>query len=441
MELELKCSDTGDYKTIDYLRPSRSLQRFTLIKRLSIPQGVLINSTPYECSPLHPFEALPPNVEYLNVADPTTAMIQWISGVLDDRSKLRSLKGISLDFDNDPKQRVKDYKEAGVQIFGRLLEAGISVHFENAIMLDASNMEPITGDRKAYFEDLRKNHIPQFLFRTWSSNSGGGSEHATNSVKEIIPHGFMKKASGSGFYDKPESELYKMVQDHYDTESVFTSEFSSWTGSLHLALCYAGSIEEEYGPHVAIMDTHQLDGDVLVWHVPHLFKPDGLHEYLAHGPIRGIGYKAVSYKTLMSAGLAQIFPELLETDLDDWGMSLRDQMFNGPPIPLPKDNIEKSDEMKQIQSIANLYGHLYLPVATSLMCLRLRPWLGSRAEGEVALDKIANLFANTKPAKDISRGNWLCEGVVLTESPMGPHNFPDVRQWIKLLRAISERTD
>ncbi|KAI4931591.1 hypothetical protein J4E85_004185 [Alternaria conjuncta] len=264
-------------------------------------------------------------------------------------------------------------------------------------------MEPITGDRKAYFEDLRKNHIPQFLFRTWSSNSGGGSEHATNSVKEIIPHGFMKKASGSGFYDKPE--------------------------------------KEEYGPHVAIMDTHQLDGDVLVWHVPHLFKPDGLHEYLAHGPIRGIKYKAVSYKTSMLAGLAQIFPELLETDLDDWGMSLRDQMFNGPPIPLPKDNIEKSDEMKQIRLIANLYGYLYLLVATSLMCLRLRPWLGSRAEGEVALDKVANLFANTKPAKDISRGNWLCEGVVLTESPMGPHNFPDVRQWIKLLRAISERTD
>ncbi|KAI4634126.1 uncharacterized protein J4E87_001296 [Alternaria ethzedia] len=308
-------------------------------------------------------------------------------------------------------------------------------------MLDASNMEPITGDRKAYFEDFRKNHIPQFLFRTWSSNSSGGSEHATNSVKEIIPHGFMKKASGSGFYDKPESELFKMVRDHYDTESVFTSEFSSWTASLHLALCYAGSIEEEYGPHVAIMDTHQLDGDVLVWHVPHLFKPDGLHEYLAHGPIRGIGYKAVSYKTLMSAGLAQIFPELSETDLADWGMSLRDQMFNGPPIPLPTDNIEKSDEMKQIRSIANLYGRLYLPVATSLMCLRLRPWLGSRAEGEVALDKVANLFANTKPAKGISRGNWLCEGVVLTESPMGPHNFPDVRQWIKLLRAISERTD
>ncbi|KAI4680614.1 uncharacterized protein J4E84_007752 [Alternaria hordeiaustralica] len=130
-ELELKCSDTGDSKQIDYLRPSRSLQRFTLIKRLSIPQSVLINSTPYECSPLHPFEALPPNVEYLDVADPTTAVIEWISGVLDDRSKLRSLKRISLDFDNDPKQRVKDYKEAGVEIFGRLLEAGISVHFEN----------------------------------------------------------------------------------------------------------------------------------------------------------------------------------------------------------------------------------------------------------------------------------------------------------------------
>ncbi|KAH6864823.1 hypothetical protein BKA58DRAFT_442897 [Alternaria rosae] len=247
-------------------------------------------------------------------------------------------------------------------------------------MLEASNIEPIMGARKAYFEDLRKNHIPQFIFRTWSSKSGGGPEHASNSVKEIIPHGFMKQTSGSGFYEKPENELRAMVRDHFHTESIFTSDFSSWTGSLHLALCYAESIDEEHDPHVAIMDKHGLD------------------EMSSSGMFRTcIGYKAVSYKTLMSAGLAQILPELLENDLTDWGMSLRDQMFNGPSILFPMDNIEQSDEMKQVRAIAYLHGHLYVPLATSSICPRPRSWLRSRAEGKATLDKIANLFANTKP--------------------------------------------
>ncbi|KAI4947457.1 hypothetical protein J4E91_006811 [Alternaria rosae] len=230
-------------------------------------------------------------------------------------------------------------------------------------MLEASNIEPIMGARKAYFE---------------------GPEHASNSVKEIIPHGFMKQTSGSGFYEKPENELRAMVRDHFHTESIFTSDFSSWTGSLHLALCYAESIDEEHDPHVAIMDTHGLD------------------EMSSSGMFRTcIGYKAVSYKTLTSAGLAQILPELMENDLTDWGMSLRDQMFNGPSILFPMDNIEQSDEMKQVRAIAylygHLYGHLYVPLATSSICPRPRSWLRSRAEGKAALDKIANLFANTKP--------------------------------------------
>lgn len=130
-ELELKYSDNGDSKEIDYPGPSLSLHHFTQLKRLSIPQGLLINSTSVDCPSHDLFDALPPNLEYLNVADPTTTVIQWISGVLDDSNKLRSLDRISLDFDNDAKQRARDYEEAGVGSSGRLLEAGMSVHFEN----------------------------------------------------------------------------------------------------------------------------------------------------------------------------------------------------------------------------------------------------------------------------------------------------------------------
>ena len=293
--------------------------------------------------------------------------------------------------------------------------------------------------------DLRKSNVPQFLFRTWSSKSGGGPEHTTNSVKEIIPHGFMKKASGRGFYEKPENELYRMVAMHFDNDNSpwFSSEFSSWTGSLHLALYYARSIDEQHDPHVAVIDTRQLDGEVLVWHVPHLYYEGGLHEYMAHGSIRGIGYKAVSYKTLMSAGLANVFPELgvVEGDELDFGIDLRKQMFNEPPIPFPEDELENSDEIKQIRKIADLYDHLSLPVATSLICLRPRPWVRSQPEGWAALEQAAKLFAGAELLRDFERGNWLREGVVLTESPMDSMTFPDVRQWIELLRAICERAE
>ncbi|KAI4644356.1 hypothetical protein J4E93_006257 [Alternaria ventricosa] len=297
-------------------------------------------------------------------------------------------------------------------------------------MLEVSNIEPITGVRRAYFEDLRKNNVPQFLFRTWSSKSGGGPEHATNSVKEIIPHGFMERASGSGFYEKAESELYKMVAMHFsnDNSPWFSSEFSSWTGSLHLALYYARSIDEQHDPHVAVIDTRQLDEEVLVWHVPHLYYEGGLHEYMAHGPIRGIGYKAVSYKALMSSGLANVFPELGQDDISKFGFNLRNQMFNGPPNPFPEDEMENSDEIKQIRKIADLYDHLSLPVATGLICLRPRPWIRSQPEGRAALEQAAKLFAGAELPSDFERGNWLREGVVLTESHMDSMTFPDVRQ-------------
>jgi len=255
----------------------------------------------------------------------------------------------------------------------------------------------------------------------------------------------MKEAPERTFYEKPESELYRMVATHHgnDKRPWLSSEFSSWTGFLHLALYYARSIDAKYDPHVAVIDTRQLDGEVLVWHVPHLYYEGGLHEYMAHGPIRGIGYKAVSYKTLMSAGLANVFPELgvVKGDELDFDIDLRKQMFNGPPIPFPEDEMENSDDIKQIRKIADLYDHLSLPVATSLICLRPRPWVRSQPEGRAALEQAAKLFAGAELPRDFERGNWLREGMVLTESPMDSMTFPDVRQWIELLRAICERTE
>jgi hypothetical protein len=46
------------------------------------------------------------------------------------------------------------------------------------------------------------------------------------------------------------------------------------------------------GIHLAVMDTHKLEDEVLVWNVPHLIDRGNL-EYLAFGVIRGKGYRAV----------------------------------------------------------------------------------------------------------------------------------------------------
>jgi hypothetical protein len=106
---------------------SRLLSKFTQLKTLAISQGQMIRIV----EPLHPFDTLPPNLEHLELEEPTTDIVKWLSGVLDDRSKLCSLKKVSLNFGDDPKQRPADYEEAGVEILPRLLKAGIEVRFKN----------------------------------------------------------------------------------------------------------------------------------------------------------------------------------------------------------------------------------------------------------------------------------------------------------------------
>jgi hypothetical protein len=148
---------------------------------------------------------------------------------------------------------------------------------------------------------------------------------------------------------------------------------------------------------------------------------------------------AVSYKTLESVGLLEIFPELRTLTDDFWGQELRGKMFALHPVPLAMDEFEQSDEMKQIQKIADLYRHLSFPVATALICLRPRPWVDSRPESKAALDDVAKLFATLKLPRGLSKGNWLRKGAVVTTISTSCLEFPDVRQWIELLQAICER--
>jgi hypothetical protein len=175
----------------------------------------------------------------------------------------------------------------------------------------------------------------------------------------------MNGKNGGGFYEIPEARLHAMVVAHYNGLTQPASSFSSWAASLHLVLRYAEWMNEADNPHIAVIDTKTLDSEVLVWHVPHLVYRSGVLEYMAYGRITGRGYKAVPFEALKAKGLLNIFPEIAtiphttRNHCCGWGSCVRRNMFAEIPKPL------ETEEFDQMMSLASLFGHLSLPVATA----------------------------------------------------------------------------
>lgn len=202
-----------------------------------------------------------------------------------------------------------------------------------SISLKENRHETLTAAQKETLEELRETGVPRYLFRGWHYGSGGGPKETINSTEEIIPHGSMNDREGHDFYELQESELKSMLECHYDGKTDISSEISSWAASLMMIIFFAKRQQNlgYKGVHIALIDTHQLANDVLVWHAPHLNQEfEGcIHEYFAHGPIRGPGYKAVPYDLLEERGVKKLFPELLEVQDDDmWGDDNRSAMFS-----------------------------------------------------------------------------------------------------------------
>jgi hypothetical protein len=136
------------------------------------------------------------------------------------------------------------------------------------------------------------------------------------------------EANLPGFYETPEDALYRMVNDHFETNHGAMAGSSSWAASLHLVLCYTKYIQttsKTETVHVAVIDTHDLDDDVLVCHIPHLLRT-GNHEYLSFDRIRGNIYCAVALKGLEKYGLKSNFIELKHPIDGMFGHSLRESM-------------------------------------------------------------------------------------------------------------------
>ncbi|EFQ89621.1 hypothetical protein CFE70_000467 [Pyrenophora teres f. teres 0-1] len=129
--LELVCPDTGDFRDFNYCFPLWTLQQFTQLKRLCIPQGAFIYTTGIRprilagsVSP-SPLRVLPPTLEYLCVSYPTPAIIEWLGGILEDRDQLPNLALVDLDFGDGPPDVLSDYTDYICRIGTALFNSGV----------------------------------------------------------------------------------------------------------------------------------------------------------------------------------------------------------------------------------------------------------------------------------------------------------------------------
>jgi len=289
---------------------------------------------------------------------------------------------------------------------------------------------------------LRKNNVPRYLFRAWHVGSGGAPRATLNTINAIMPHVFMPKAHPEyekkrpSFYEMPEAQLYRMASDHYHTAHDVVSGFSSWAASLHLVLCYAMYLKKcsREEVHVAVMDTHDLVDEALVWHVPHLIQGWD-DEYLAFGRIMGEGYRAVKFYDLEQHGILNHLKEIKNGVSDMFGSNIRADMFEKPT-----ENIWLAD-VDSFRVIGSLFGKLSFPFITALASLRPRHWRACRKAGghgpwwHENKDSIAK-FAEELRMDHVPTGlrdePWLGSGMVDTKG------FPDVEQWIDLMSMFAE---
>lgn len=73
------------------------------------------------------------------------------------------------------------------------------------------------------------------------------------------------RCKSPSFYEMPEGGIYRMLWSHYFARHTETG-FSSWAASLHLVSSYATQLSSrnKKESQVTVMDTHDLDEEVLV---------------------------------------------------------------------------------------------------------------------------------------------------------------------------------
>ncbi|KAF2489258.1 hypothetical protein BU16DRAFT_544660 [Lophium mytilinum] len=266
---------------------------------------------------------------------------------------------------------------------------------------------------KTRLEHLRTNHIPRYLFRIWSPTSGGG-EAGLNNIDQVCPHAFNRGLGHHDIYELTFKDLVAMARYHYrgTKRSDWTgchvplTEFSSWAASLEAALEY---VELTAGTYLAMIDTKVLGDGVKIWHIPHLLpelEEAGDHEYLAHGVIRGVGYKAVALHRLYEAGLGSL------------------KECSGSPEAI----------LVACKRVAGLFGGGFaMPMALALLTHIPRWWYGYAEPCREDLDVILEGLKPLEVPED-----WAETASIVVRNSINPGAYDDVERLTTLMRVLTE---
>ena len=146
---------------------------------------------------------------------------------------------------------------------------------------------------------------PRFLFRVWSSYSGGNA--ALNTAEAITPHSFLLGSPPAKMYQLGREEIYETTTAHFLAEKRPLSHFSSWSQSLRFVLCWASDkfLLGEPNVTISVLDTKRLppQNKVLATEALHLIHPK-IHgypwEYLIFGPVSGTVHASASWQSIQA---------------------------------------------------------------------------------------------------------------------------------------------
>ncbi|KAK3718542.1 hypothetical protein LTR37_005046 [Vermiconidia calcicola] len=201
----------------------------------------------------------------------------------------------------------------------------------------------VPGSTSGQHEQLRAaaRKCPRFLFRVWSSASGGNKR--LNTVDAIIPRAFLNGKGPTDISELFPGKLANLVSAHWSGEHVATV-FSSWSQSLHYVLIWANSIASGSGRysnvHISIIDTKRLPDSNPVFWTPALARispglPYCPWEFLAFGTISGPAHKAVKYDELMELGISKLI-DLTPLHLREPGLATSETVSIQEAITLVK---------------------------------------------------------------------------------------------------------
>ncbi|KAI1081084.1 hypothetical protein F5B20DRAFT_579463 [Whalleya microplaca] len=269
---------------------------------------------------------------------------------------------------------------------------------------------------------LDSQELPRFLFRGFSSRSGGGFDPRLNNEDGIIPHAFLNGEAPTSMYN---IDYVKDVIDGHTHHRHIRTPFSSWAAQLSVALRYIGG---DFGPnsYIAIFDMRQKEPHNEVYFLPELYEA-GLasdetlnHEYLVYGPVRGPAYRCAKGSDIVAMGFdAACLKTQAPLTRNDVRMALRiAELFYRPYDP----------------------DDIFLGAFAAFVTVVLRPWNLSYCEDRTDEEMQIVFKELRKAARPGSCINWvLCNEETFTDDLLWHlrhtdlHLFPGLRQMIELL--------